>query len=183
MYSGKTSELIRLAERYRIADKRVLVVKYGGDDRYTQDVHTPSVATHNGRCIEAVAAFQLKEIVDKGLLDNHDVICVDEIQFYPDSHLLCEWADSGKTVVASGLTGNYLREQFQGMPHLMSNADCIEHLTSVCMNCKKDGAAFSALLEPCSEVNKKAATKLIGGQETYLALCRKCYCEQNRIHN
>lgn len=208
MYSGKTSELIRLAERYRIAGKRVLVVKYGEDNRYTGDSGKVGpgepeegkgkegkddkrqqcdqcqqtekdalVATHNGRFLEAISALTLAEIPARNLLENHDVLCIDEIQFYPDSELAAEWADSGKVVVASGLSGNYLREQFKGMPQLLSKADRIEHLTSVCMLCKHDGAAFSALRRDVKGQLgvEAAATKLIGGAETYLAVCRSCF--------
>ena len=193
MYSGKTSELIRLAERYRIAGKRVLVVKYAEDSRYVPEHDgsgsgsetTATMGTHNGRFLDAVAANTLQEIVDKGLLEDHDVICVDEVQFYPDSALVVTWADAGKTVVASGLSGNYLREQFSGMPHLIANADCIEHLTSICMQCKKDGASFSALRQDIQGGGgaeaEAAATKFIGGAETYLALCRSCYVGQIKL--
>lgn len=169
MYSCKTSELIRLADRYRIADKKVIIVKYIADNRYSKE----ELATHSGIKVLADATTDLLGNVD---FEPYDVICVDEVQFYADNVSLIEWADKGKIVVASGLSGNYLRHQFQGIPELISAADKITHLNSVCMICKSENGSFSAMKKDKAAISGKAAeTEFIGGQETYLALCRQCY--------
>ena len=44
MYSGKTTELLKLVSRYQIAKKRCLVVKSEMDNRYTDG---SMIITHN----------------------------------------------------------------------------------------------------------------------------------------
>jgi thymidine kinase len=169
MYSGKTSDLIRLADRYKIAKKKVIIVKYLADTRYSKD----ELAAHSGTRVLADASTDRLSLVD---FEPYDVICVDEVQFYPDNKDLIKWADKGKIVVASGLSGNYLRHQFQGIPELISAADRITHLNSVCMLCNNENGSFSAMRKEQTQIAGKAAeTEFIGGQETYVALCRKCY--------
>lgn len=171
MYSGKTLSLICLLNRYKVAGKKVLTVKYQHDTRYSLD----ELASHSGTKVLADISTDKLEFVD---YKPYDVICVDEVQFYPDNKELIKWADSGKIIVASGLSGNYLRHQFQGIPELISAADKITHLNSICMNCKNENGAFSALRKEKVNVSKEAETEFIGGQETYVALCRQCYVNQ-----
>lgn len=174
MYSGKTSCLIRLADRYKIAGKKVIIVKYVADTRYSKD----EIAAHSGTRVKADASTDRLGLVD---FEPYDVICVDEVQFYPDNTSLIDWADKGKIVVASGLSGNYLRHQFQGIPELISSADIITHLNSICMECKSENGSFSAMKKEKAAIAGKAAeTEFIGGQETYVALCRQCYVKLQR---
>lgn len=37
MFSGKTSELMRLVKRYKISKKKCLVINYNEDNRYSTD--------------------------------------------------------------------------------------------------------------------------------------------------
>lgn len=169
MYSGKSSELLRLADRYKIAGKTVLIIKYIADTRYSKD----EIATHSGTRVMADASTDRLSSVD---FEPYDVICIDEVQFYPDNVDLIKWADKGKIIIACGLSGNYLRHQFQGIPELISAADKITHLNSICMSCKGENGSFSAMRKEKAEISGKAAeTEFIGGQETYVALCRQCY--------
>jgi thymidine kinase len=169
MYSGKSSELLRLADRYKIAGKKVLIIKYIADTRYSKN----EIATHGGRRVLADASIDRLDCVD---FKPYEVICIDEVQFYPDNTDLIKWADSGKIIIACGLSGNYLRHQFKGIPELISAADKITHLNSICMNCKNENGSFSAMRKDKAQISGKAAeTEFIGGQETYLALCRQCY--------
>jgi thymidine kinase len=171
MWAGKSQELIRLADRYRIAGKRVLMIKYVADTRYS----VTDIATHSGVRVKADASVDHLSDLD---IQGYDVVCVDEVQFYPDNTLLIQWADSGYIVVASGLSGNFLRHQFQGIPELIAAADKITQLTSVCMQCNSENGCFSAMRKDTNKTDAHAAEKeLIGGKETYLSLCRQCYKE------
>lgn len=164
-----------LADRYKIADKKVLMIKYLADTRYSQD----EIVSHNGVKLKAdVSTDRLSEIDPS----EYDVICVDEVQFYPDNTILIDWADRGHIVVACGLSGNFLRKPFNGMPELISAADKITPLDSVCMDCKAENGAFTALRKERVETASKAAEKeFIGGKETYVSLCRKCYVRYNSL--
>ena len=75
MYSGKTTMLIARAERFEMQHKRVLYIKYKGDNRYSED----SIATHGLSFKRAVAVTDLKEASSQIL--ESDVVIIDEGQF------------------------------------------------------------------------------------------------------
>ena len=108
MYSGKSSELIRRYRRYNIGGQKCLLVKYHLDTRYDS---YGLIITHNANKENAITVrylFELDEIVQ-----DYQIICIDEIQFYPDAHIFCDkWANESKVVICSGLNGNFKREPF-----------------------------------------------------------------------
>ena len=57
MFAGKTCELIRLTERYKLAHKNVIVVKSAKDNRYSTTMATTlsTTTTTNTSCFEAAA--------------------------------------------------------------------------------------------------------------------------------
>lgn len=58
MFAGKTCELIRLTERYKLAHKNVIVVKSAKDNRYSTTMTTTlstTTTTTNTSCFEAAA--------------------------------------------------------------------------------------------------------------------------------
>lgn len=74
MFAGKSTELTRLANRYRLGGKKVLVVKPLIDNRYDDC----AVSTHDGRKLSAVSVEKLAEIVKLANFSTFDVVCVDE---------------------------------------------------------------------------------------------------------
>ena len=84
MFSGKTSDLLNRIRRYKIANKKCVVVKYSLDTRY----HDSDISSHDFDVHEAVCAKQLSD-VEKLVIDS-DVIGIDEGQFYPDIIDFCE---------------------------------------------------------------------------------------------
>lgn len=164
MYSGKTSELIRRYNRYKISGKRCLLVKNALDLRYSED---NKLCTHDMFQTEATICSSLHQIEK---INQYDVICIDEIQFYPDNLDFCtKMANQGKIIIASGLSGNYKRQPFKNMPELTANAEKVVYLTAICMICKNDGAAFT------KRVSEDIDEIVVGGIDKYLAVCRKCY--------
>ena len=81
MFSGKTTELIRRVRRYVAASKKCLLVKYKGDNRYTED---PVLSTHDHSHMAAKAVSALVEISNAAW--HYDVIAIDEGQFFPGEH-------------------------------------------------------------------------------------------------
>lgn len=78
MFSGKTTELIRRVRRNVAASKKCLLVKYKGDNRYTDD---PVLSTHDHNYMEAKAVSTLSEI--SNTIWHYDIIAIDEGQFFP----------------------------------------------------------------------------------------------------
>jgi len=163
MFSGKSTELVRRLKRFQIAKRRVLVIKYGKDVRYSVD----KLSTHDRQMMPAVSASRLEEVIDR--IDGYDVIGVDEGQFFPDVVQFCEdVAQLGKTVIVSALDGDFRRKPFGSILELIPLAEYVVKLSAVCMICTAD-AAFSKRIVEGDEIEK------IGGSDMYVAVCRKCY--------
>lgn len=84
MFAGKSTELIRKVNKYQIAGKSVLNVKFQADTRYDKI----RISTHNNQGIDAVGVLKLAEL--KEVWTNYDVIGIDEGQFFEDIVEFCE---------------------------------------------------------------------------------------------
>ena len=166
MFSGKTTELLRRVKRYSIATYKSCLVKYECDDRYDQD----SIATHDNELANAYACSCLSEVMDK--MKQHQVVGIDEGQFFPDLVECCEnLANEGKIVIVAALDGTFQRKAFGPIPNLIPMAETVIKLKAVCMKCYGD-AAFTKRTVDSDKV------ELIGGADKYMAVCRGCYFEK-----
>lgn len=178
MFSGKTSKLIDIYKQYRFCNIDVLVVNHAEDNRYDETKMT----THDGSKIECEKWSNLTEFMNQHAVQLMDetssvAILINEGQFFPD--LL----ESVKRLVevykahvyVCGLDGDFKREQFGQLIHLIPFCDKVYKLTSLCVQCR-DGtkAIFS------HRITNETDQMMIGSSESYVPLCRKCY-ESARI--
>jgi len=77
-------------------------------------------------------------------------------------------ANEGKIVIISALDGDYNRELFGEISQLISKAEHILKLKAVCTECYQDASFTKRKID-----NKEQL--LIGGSESYIAVCRRCY--------
>lgn len=85
-----------------------------------------------------------------------------------------EFANSGKIVIISALDGTFQRKAFD-VVRLLAIAEKVTKLSAVCAVCSME-AAFSQRLVESSEV------ELIGGEESYRPVCRKCYMTAEKVN-
>ena len=105
MYSGKTTELFRLARRYQLAGKHVGIVKYSGDNRYNELF----ACTHDMTQMEAINASSIAEIYAQLL--TFDVVAIDEGQFFTDiAAKVNDLAEAGKIVIVASLNAGYKQQ-------------------------------------------------------------------------
>ena len=109
MFSGKSSELIRRVNRYRIAGYNVQVYKPLMDNRYGTDI----IASHDNEKLKAIAIRSVEDILFT-LEEKTDVVAVDEIQFFDERilYIANEIASKGKIFIASGLNTDFRGEPF-----------------------------------------------------------------------
>ncbi|CAD6195689.1 unnamed protein product [Caenorhabditis auriculariae] len=173
MFSGKTTELLRLHDRQVLARRGCILVKYAGDTRYDEHM----IATHSSLLGkgETVKAHRLSEIRDILFRDAVQVVSIDEGQFFDDlAETVEELAQRNKVVCVAALSGTFERKPFPQVSLLLSYANEIKQVTAVCDDC---GA--SAPFTFRSTMDKKV--EVIGGSDTYKPLCRECYnSESNR---
>ena len=165
MFSGKSTLLLSRYRRYKIAGKNCLLIKYAKDDRY--ESNEAMIVTHDKLSYRAVACLRLADLDQ--YVNNFDVICIDEIQFYPDAAEYCDlWANRGKTIEASGLSGDFRRKPFEQISMLVAIADDIEHVKAVCRESGLD-APFS------KRISAEVEQEVIGGEDKYIAVSREIF--------
>lgn len=170
MFSGKTTEMLRRINRYRLANRVCRVVKYRRDTRYDDD----KVATHDLQLHDAVSAVKISEVWNDLL--SAQVIGIDEGQFFEDVVDCAEnLANLGKIVIVAALDGDFNRKRFKNnIIDLCPLSENITKLTAVCTKCGEDAAFTFRLTSDLSQ-------EVIGGKEMYTALCRSCYLDASKF--
>jgi thymidine kinase len=175
MYSGKTTELLRLYNRYYLAGKNCILVKHKDDNRYDPEY----VVTHDKQKLKAICTKNLQDIITNKNIVGAEVICIDEIQFYEDAADICDlWANEGKIVIAAGLNGNYLREPFTQVSKLLAKIE-MDHLIPLTAICTQTGKQASFT----KRISNEKEVKVIGGSEKYISCSRQAYFSETNYEN
>jgi thymidine kinase len=165
MFSGKTTELIRICKQYQSIDKKILSVNYCNDRRYDA---IGNICSHNQEVFETMLSLEnLQEILVQPNLEEFDVIMIDEVQFLKNAFqtikILVE--EMGKIVITSGLDGDYLQQPFGDVCYLIAFADKFTKLNAVCKLTKED-ASFS------KRIVASESKEFIGADDAYVAASR-----------
>lgn len=170
MYSGKTSEVIRLCNQWNSIYDNIVCINYHDDTRYGND---DNLYSHDLTKFSCVRSYHLSDI-DIELIKSADVVLINEAQFFDDLITNCVlWAEQfGKRVVVSGLDGDFKRQKFGQILDLIPFADKVRKLTGLCSLCK-DGtkALFTCRIS-------KETDQIVIGSSNYVAVCRKHYLEK-----
>lgn len=169
MFAGKTTTLLHRVQSERSNGRSVAIIKSNKDTRFGLD----SIVTHDGVKLPCWALADLLSFRKKFGADAYeqlDVIGIDEAQFFGDLYDFCrEAADhDGKTIIVSGLDGDYLRRSFGSVLDIIPLADSVIKLTARCELCGKP--AFFTLRK-----TQDTQTELIGGADVYMPVCRQHY--------
>lgn len=171
MFSGKSTELIRLANRYRILDMKVLVINHSLDKRYDGN---GSVATHSDMIMESLSIDSLDKVKKTYSSHYHDcqVIIIEEAQFFSGlfDFVLNACEKDDKKVIVVGLDGDSNRKKFGEILDLIPVCNSVRKLYGLCVRCK-DGtkACFTKRL-----VNNDDQV-YIGTNNEFEAVCRRHY--------
>lgn len=172
MFSGKTSELIRNAKRYKSIGKSVLVLNYKMDTRYgNNSVISHDLINEPAYMIESFDEINTNESL-KLLYDNSEFICINEGQFFKGLTNFCLNAvnNDNKIIYVCGLDGDYKQEKFGELIDLIPHCDSVKKLYALCKFCGYK-AAFTKRIINNNE------TILIGSSESYIPVCRKHFYE------
>ena len=171
MFSGKSTELIRLINRYKVLGKKILVVNHKLDKRYSEN----SISTHSNMVLECLSIENLNDINkdNKYLKEykNCEVLVIEEAQFFKDLYnIVVKAADiDNKIVIVAGLDGDSNREEFGDILKLIPKCDSVKKLHALCVKCK-DGTSASFT----KRLIKNNSQIYIGVSE-FIAVCRYHY--------
>jgi thymidine kinase len=175
MFSGKTTELIRLVEREVYARRRAAIFKPSFDTRYS----AKQVASHNGLRYRAYSIAATKAGVNKipslSASERLDVIGVDEVNFFPGAIVgVLDSQASRKKVIACGLNLNFKAEPFTSTMELAARADRVRYLSAVCVKCGAEATRTQRLIGG-KPAPRNSPVIVVGGKELYEPRCRDCY--------
>ena len=160
MFSGKTTELLRIAKRLQSIQIRVLLINYSDDKRYSET----EMMTHDKEGLPCLFSKNLNEID----YENYDVICINEGQFFVGLLNFCKEAlKVNKSVYVCGLDGDYKQQRFGEILELVPLCDKITKLHAFCSVCKNGTPVYFT-----KRLTESEEQVLIGTNE-YIPVCRK----------
>ena len=169
MGSSKTANAIMVRHNYMERGQKALMLKPKLDNRDGE-------RTVSSRCgLTAECAFV--EELDSIDVSAYDCLIVDEAQFLTKAQVerLVRVVDEMNVpVIAYGLRADFQGNFFEGSLWLMAWADTIEEIKTVCWCGRK--AIWNARLQD-GRVVKTGRQFMLGGNESYVALCRRHWAE------
>ncbi len=175
MSSGKTAQLIGVAKNYEIQGKRVLIFTAALDTRTEEN----TVASRNGLRATSLSFHSDTDLyaeVFRCMSKELHCVLVDEAHFLsgPQVIQLSSVADSlGIPVICFGLKNDFRNKLFEGAEYLLLHADSLEEIKTVCWFCNRKATMNLRLIK--GQPVYEGEQLLIGGTESYLPVCRRCY--------
>ena len=164
MYSGKTTEIIRIVNSLKHINETPIIIKPKIDNRYSVD----KISTHNKQEHNCLTLNSLKDLVNI----NENYIIIEEAQFFKNLYefVLKQVDEYGKNVIVVGLDGDSDRKNFGEIHRLLPICDDIIKLKAYCSICKNGTIGIFS-----KRISDKKNQILVGSDGDYIAVCRKCY--------
>lgn len=170
MFSGKSTELIRQLERKHIAGKKTLYIRPNLDSR---DFVARGYSGNLSEITDIIEVNDFNESHDSIVewVNKYDSIFVDEYFMIPHCNLICKILpdeDHRCDIYFGGLLSTAENAIWPEAVNILPYCDDIVKLNAVCTHCGSEHANYSLFK------GEKKQTLVIG-DNTYTAVCRKCY--------
>ena len=181
MGSSKTAQALITKYNYEENDMKVWLIKPSADTR-------DGAATLRSRIgLEAQVEVIPPEtdIYARFLgtrVRNCDIIIVDECQFMTErqiEQLRAIVDEQNIPVICFGLRTDFLTRLFPGSLRLMELADCIEEIKTMC-DCGSKATVNARISD--GYIVTEGAQVVLGGNDSYIAMCHRCYIQGIREH-
>lgn len=178
MGSAKTALLLTMAYNFEERGMRYLCMKPSVDNRENRNVIRSRIG------IERECQWIDADTDTYGLLSSRfeeegkpiDWVLVDEAQFLtaPQIDGFARIVDQyGINVICFGLRTDFRSRLFEGSRRLFEIADTIEEIKSTCSCGRK--TIINARIDRTGHVLSRGAQLEIGGDDRYIAMCRRCW--------
>lgn len=175
MNAGKSIELIKVAYNYEERGKNVLTLVPAVDNRYGMGVITSSIGLQRDATVVKNDTNILELFMRENNKNKIDCVLIDECHFLKKHHVqeLTEIVDSFNIpVLAYGLKNDFRNELFEGSYYMLVYADKIEEIKTICW-CGRKATMCAKVVN--GQFIKQGQQIEVGGNEMYVALCRKHY--------
>lgn len=181
MGSGKSSELLKVRYNYIKANKNVLVLTSGVDNRTPGKVFSRAFnAKVDAQIIGA--DDDVKKIVQPIITEEKiDVVLVDEVNFFTFEQVKglkdLEYNNEGIKFILFGISKTYTNRLFPGAEAAMIYSEHIKFLKDVCRICGERKAMYNTKFEITPDNTLKiieTGDVIQPGDSEYIPLCHKC---------
>lgn len=179
MGASKTSNALMVEYNYRERDQNAVIMKPSIDTREGVDVVKSRIGLGKKALLVFPSSNVFEMISRQNNIEKIDCVIIDEAQFLSKDQVdqFCDVVDVlSIPVIAYGLRADFRGELFEGSLRLLAMADTIEEIKTVCW-CSKKAIMNARVIN--GRVIKEGEQILIGGNESYIALCRKHWTEGN----
>jgi thymidine kinase len=182
MASSKTLRLLSTAYNFEEKGVQIMVLKPSLDTRDGDNI-IRSRAGLERKCVMVDKDIDLYNAVKtySNILSTQfeqlKWVIIDECQFLTEKQVdeLSDVVDNlDINVMCYGLRTDFRSKLFQGSKRLFEIADTIEEIKSTC-ECGNRKTSINARFDENGEIITDGNQVMIGGDETYTALCRKCW--------
>ncbi len=178
MNAGKSTTLLQSSFNYRERGMRPVIFTAAIDHRFGEGKVTSRIGLQESAELYAPEDNLETRISEMHQADHIDCVLVDECQFLTKEQVyqLTEIVDKlDIPVLCYGLRSDFLGELFEGSKYLLSWADKLVELKTIC-HC---GRKANMVIRQDAEGHAIAGGNQveIGGNERYVSVCRKHYKE------
>ena len=164
MFSGKSSELLKIIERTNYQKVSACLIRPNLDTRN----FIARNANHNSK----FTVIETNQINISDVME-FDVVFIDEGHFITDLGVTChKIALLGKTVYVAALPGDSDFRPWDEVSRLLPYIDRVRKIDAVCVECGY-GSTFTF-------TDAKKNGQVLIGDKAYKALCRRCHDEFTR---
>ena len=175
MGSSKTAQALITKYNYEENDMKVWLIKPSADTRDGAAIIRSRIGLE-AKCEIATPDTDIYERFRATRMGACDVIIADECQFLTISQidqLRAIVNDFSVPVLCFGLRTDFQTKLFPGSLRLMELADCIEEIKTMC-DCGAK-ATVNARIDCEGHIVTQGAQVVLGGNDSYIAMCHKCY--------
>ena len=181
MGSSKTAQALITKYNYEENDLNFWLIKPSSDTRDGATILRSRIGLEAQ--VEVISPDA--DVMDRYLHTQHgkcNVIIVDECQFMTAEQidqLRAIVNDYNVPVLCFGLRTDFQTKLFPGSRRLMELADCIEEIKTMC-DCGAKATVNARIND--GYIVTEGAQVVLGGNDSYIAMCHRCYVQGIRYH-
>ena len=181
MGSSKTAQALITKYNYEENDMKVWLIKPSADTRDGVQILRSRIGL--AAAVEVMAPdMNIFEIFRDTRMGNCNAVICDECQFLTEAQidqLRSIVNEYNVPVMCFGLRTDFQTRLFPGSRRLMELADCIEEIKTMC-DCGSKATVNARISD--GYIVTEGAQVVLGGNDSYIAMCHKCYIRGIREH-
>ena len=182
MGSSKTAQALITKYNYEENDMSVWLIKPSADIRDGAGILRSRIGLQ-ANCEIMTPDTDVYKLFSLTRKDKCNVVIVDECQFMTPTQIEQLRAivdDYNVPVICFGLRTDFQTKLFPGSMRLMELADKIQEIKTIC-DCGAK-ATVNARIDGAGHIVTEGAQVVLGGNDSYIAMCHRCYIRGIREH-